>query len=243
MTRLGLVTGFVLALVVFLAAFVVACWDDDEEDEGELFAQSDLLRIERQAGLTDFRAVETTDSWNSINGGSRSVEEILYKSPGTWSFRYLEWHSDAGQPPTFEHSQTAVVEGRTWRLVAGRWQDDDFGIARLKAGGLVLGLELSRDEAVDDGDGPIIQGEPTRRARLHEPDYGANVIKSVTGSSGERFTMEVFKDATSSIELVIGKTSGRIYFFRQFVEGPNVRQEHTITFEYGGDIRIENPRR
>jgi hypothetical protein len=204
----------VLAVATTALALIVRAGADDRE-------QVSFLNF-------SFVAREVRTIQSQFMADQRLVTDIEYQGLNAWR---MTCHD---QP----YCSTVVIGERAWNLQGDIWREvslpSTFGTEALA----ILDIAAGSFQRVGLGD--TIAGEATAGLVAFDPTYGDRWAARYD-ETGQRMLVDEYAGATLTVRVVRGEDSGRIYETTVTIEGPNVRDESTITFEYDGQLNIQPP--
>jgi len=229
MPRLGILFG----AFSILASTTAACFDSSHHSAAKFILPTDA---------DHFRSDELIDVWVK-NGESTSASvTIQFQSPDSWEIESQGGESFPGQ--------VIIVGDRGWVFERNRWSESDADALRLTRLSFTSAIEhmaTTEPEAILDGPGRA--NEETVLYVYERPDLGKSMVDALIRAwqdSGQP------KDASDRLigayeavrgrwELVVGKETRRVHSFRFLAEGPSLRAEIALTFDYESPVSVMPP--
>jgi hypothetical protein len=211
-----------LGVPVGIAIAVISCGSDEPP-------VSSFSYVETRRGNIDGRAIDDR-------------EEGFYQAPDSVHVVGNAEYSPFGL-------EEIVIQSRVWTRDASGWSVTDLEYACYTAmdkAEWVLSLdEWNFADLTDEGAGPRVAGENTRRYGWASGDAGRNFIlaSELTNDSPElqAHMREVFGELQGQWRFVVGENTGRVYFYRLDLTGPKLTQQTEITVEYDVPVNIQAP--
>jgi hypothetical protein len=180
-----------------------------------------------------FRATEERVFRSAFEPDEITTREILYEPPDNWSTRCDD------RP----YCSIIILDGRAWNHVGGGagWREVAPELNPLGQASFAFNWPFVRFDVDDRGDGPTIAGERTQRLGAFDEDYGNGVADDIASHEGSEQVRRTHEGAGMSIEVLKGRTTGRVYEVIVTFAGPNLYDRTRLTFEYGVEVEISPP--